>query len=236
MQSRGINVNETSVPQFDFHLIVHGGNKQSVREKITTHLNVSDDAEFYQTWTNVAMLRRLRFLFSGGVESAMGLFEVVCMFAVLVLTLILFFFWQTIVFAIVLLVLAVFSGGAALKYVKGTYLGTNASDVDFDSLEQLTIELTQLGGFVYVNTDASDSELGPVTRTASRNAKLFRSGISLALLIATVFLIYEVVYRILLHVWSTDILILAIFGLLFLASIVVMDMGVILNHRLKKSI
>ncbi len=51
-------------------------------------------------------------------ESAGGITEIVCMFAVLLLLLALFAFWQLVIAIIVLVVMALFSGGAALKYLR----------------------------------------------------------------------------------------------------------------------
>lgn len=229
-------MNEKAAPQYDFRMIVYGGNRQTVREKFEFHLGLSDEIEFYQTWISVAMMRRLGFLFEGGVESAMGVFEIVCMFAILFLVLAIFVFWQVIILFIVLLVLSILSGGAAMKYTKATYYGAYGKNIDISQLEGLVKDLLQAGAFVYISADAFKNEFGPITRNASRNATLFRCGISLALFIATVFLIIEVAYRLIYGSWSYNILPLLAFGILFLTGIILLDTGVMLNYQLKKSV
>ena len=98
---------------------VYGGKKKEVFDSIKRHLGVSEETELYHTWINVSAMKRLAFLFEGGVESAGGITEIVCMFAVLLLLLALFAFWQLVIAIIVLVVMALFSGGAALKYLRG---------------------------------------------------------------------------------------------------------------------
>ncbi len=228
-------MNENAAPQYDFRMIAYGGNKQTVREKFELYLGISNDTEFYQTWISVAMMRRLGFLFEGGVESAMGVFEIVCMFAILVLFIAIFVFWQIVIFFIVLVVLAIFSGGASLKYTKATFYGAYVNNIDSTNLEALVKDLIQTGCFVFIDSKSFKTKFSPITKKATRNASLFRTGISLALFTATAFLIVEVAYRLVYGSWSYNVLPLLVFGILFLISIVILDTGVALNYRLQKS-
>ena len=77
---------------------VFGGKKDIVQESLNKHLDSGDDPHLYNTWVNISAMRRLGFLFVGGVESAGGIFDILCMFSVLAIILGVFVFWQVIVF------------------------------------------------------------------------------------------------------------------------------------------
>lgn len=83
---------------------------------------------------NVGALKRLTFLFEGGVESAGGLIGLVIMFILLGVVLIAFAIWQIVIFFIVIAALTLFSGGAALKYLKCTYLTVPSSYLTNENL------------------------------------------------------------------------------------------------------
>jgi len=215
---------------------VYGGKKKEVFESIDRHLGVSEEAELYHTWVNVSAMKRLAFLFEGGVESAGGVIEIVCMFVVLLLLLVLFAFWQLVIFFVVLVVMALFSGGAALKYLRGTYLSVPLDSVDPDAVEQLTKEQVTAGRFVNVVIDNAEKNIGSISASSAKATRLFKTGIHIALLVATLFLVFEVAFRFLTEQWALDTVILSIFGCAFLFGIALMDGGVILRYKLSKKL
>ncbi len=215
---------------------VYGGKKKEVFESIERHLEVSEEAELYHTWVNVSAMKRLAVLFEGGVESAGGIIEIVCMFAVLLLLLALFAFWQLVIAIIVLAVMALFSGGAALKYLRGTFLSVPLDGVDFDAVEQLTKEQVIAGRFVNVTVDNAEKTIGPIASSSSKATWLFKTGIHIALIIATLFLVLEVAFRFLTDRWAFDATILLIFGWAFFFGIALMDGGVVLRYQLGKKL
>ena len=215
---------------------VYGGKKKEVFESIERHLGVSEKAELYHTWVNISAMKRLAFLFQGGVESAGGIVEIVCMFAVLVLLLALFAFWQLVIAIIVLVVLALFSGGAALKYLRGTFFSVPLDGVDLDAVEQLTKEQVIAGRFVNVAIDNAEKNIGPIASSSSKATRLFKTGIHVALLTATLFLVLEVAFRFLTEQWAFDVMILLIFGGAFFLGIALMDGGVVLRYQLGKKL
>ncbi|MHA1480129.1 MAG: hypothetical protein ACTSQZ_01730 [Candidatus Thorarchaeota archaeon] len=213
---------------------VFGGNKDEVQETLKTHLG-EEDSHLYQTWVNVAVMRRLGFLFVGGVESSGGLFDVLCLIAVIAAVLGVFIFWQVIVFFIVMIVLIIFSGGAAFKYFKGSFIEADATKLDSTKLESFVEEMVTSGYFVLTRSEEG-YDPGPITKQASTATGIFRGGIHFALLIATIFLIVEVVHWFLLSGWLTDIPILGLFGAGFLMGIAIMDLGVLLRRQLHKKL
>jgi len=215
---------------------VYGGKKKEVFESIERHLGASEEAELYHTWVNVSAMRRLAFLFEGGVESAGGIIEIVCMFAVLLLLLALFAFWQLVVAIFVLVVLALFSGGAALKYLRGTFLSVPLDGIDLNAVEQLTKEQVTAGQFVNVAIDNAEKNIGPIALASSKATRLFKTGIHIALLTATLFLVLEIAFRLLTEGWAFDAIILLVFGWAFFLGIALMDGGVVLRYRLSKKL
>jgi hypothetical protein len=215
---------------------VYGGKKKEVFESIERHLGVSEETELYHTWVNVSAMKRLAFLFEGGVESAGGIIEIVCMFAVLVLLLALFAFWQLVVFFAVLVVMALFSGGVALKYLRGTFFSALLDGVNLDAVEQLTKEQVTAGRFVSVVIDNAEKNIGPISSSASKATRLFKTGIHIALLTATLFLVLEVAFRFLTEQWTFDAMVLLIFGWAFFFGIALMDGGIVLRYQLSKKL
>ncbi len=228
------SVNADSQPLL--RVSVYGGKKQEVFESIERHLGVNEEAELYHTWVNVSAMKRLAFLFQGGVESAGGIVEIVCMFAVLILFLALFAFWQLVIAMIVLIVMALFSGGAALKYLRGTFLSVPLDGVDLDAVAQLTKEQVIAGRFVKVAIDNAEKNIGPIAIASSKATRLFKTGIHIALLTATLFLVLEVVFRFLATQWAFDAVIFLVFGWAFFFGIALMDGGVVLRYQLSKKL
>ncbi len=214
---------------------VYGGREDEVGQMYRRHLEVSQDDSVYQTWVNLSLMRRLVFLFRGGVESTGGLVEILCMFAVVGLVLALFALYQLVVFFAVILVLTVFSGGAAVKYVRGTFLVTQAGRLDDDGLEALSQECLKAGHFISVRVPR-DRVLPPLTRRADRATFLFRTGVNQALAVATLFLVVEAVARLLTGQWLLDLGVLLIFAAGFASSVVVMDAGVVARWRLAQKV
>jgi hypothetical protein len=227
----------------DLHITVYGGNKEEVKESINTHLGA--DTKFYQTWITLSVLKRLGFLFEGGVESSGSLSGVVCMFIMVIAIFALFFFWQIIVFFIVLAILALFSGGTALRFLGGTFIEAQSETMDFSNLESFAQDQVEAGRFVKVKCKAKDVEMGPITSRASAVTDIFELGIWLSLGIATLFLIFQVVYWLFNGHWISglnvdtalqEIYLLTVFGLAFLVGIIVMDVGVLKRGQLETQI
>ena len=224
----------------DLHITIYGGNKEEVKESIETHLGA--DIKFYQTWITLSILKRLGFVFEGGVESSGSLTGVVCMFIMVIAIFALFFFWQIIVFFIVLAVLALFSGGAALRYLRGTFIEAQSEKMDFSKIESFTRDQVEAGRFVKVNCKTENVEIGHITSKASSITSMFEMGIWLSLGIATLFLVFQAIYWLFyghfisgLNVDTAvqEIFTLAVFGLAFLVGIVIMDFGVIKRDQLE---
>ncbi len=215
---------------------IYGGKKKEVFESIERHLGVSEEGELYHTWVNVSAMKRLAFLFEGGVESAGGIIEIVCMFVVLVLLIALFAFWQIVIAIIVLIVMALFSGGAALKYLRGTFLSVPLDGADLDAVEQLTKEQVTAGRFVNVAIDNAEKNIGPIALASSKATRLFKTGLHIALLTATLFLVLEVAFRFFADQWAFDAMILLVFGWAFFFGIALMDGGVVLRYQLSKKL
>ena len=217
-------------PEPKITISIYGGKKDEVMDSVSQHLAPDEEASVYETWINVRALRSLGFLFVGGVESAGGLFEVVCMFVVLAVILALFVLWNLIVFFLVLVVLAVLSGGRAIKYMRGTFIEADVSKIDTTGLDAF-VKAEVIKGR-YIEAKAEDTErFGEITRTASSMTRLFRLGINWAMIVATAFLIFELVYRFFTLTWSTDFWFLLFFGITFLVGVVVMDIGILKLRR-----
>ncbi|MHA1637487.1 MAG: hypothetical protein ACTSUB_05675 [Candidatus Thorarchaeota archaeon] len=216
---------------------IFGGKKEIVEESLNTQLGDEGDAHMYNTWVNVSAMRRLGFLFVGGVESAGGVFDILCMFSVLAIILGVFVFWQVIVFFAVMVVLIIFSGGAAFKFVKGTYIEADAAKFNSTKLESFVEKQISEGYFVLTRSESGYNP-GPITKQSTTATGIFRLGIHLSLIVATIFLIVELVYWWLSSFtsWLTDIPILIIFGAGFLIGIAIMDLGVILRRQLSKKL
>jgi ABC-type multidrug transport system fused ATPase/permease subunit len=224
----------------DLRITIYGGKREEVKESIDTHLG--SDTKFYQTWITLSVLKRLGFVFEGGVESSGSLTGVVCMFILIIVIFAVFFFWQFIVFFIVIGVLALFSGGAALRYLRGTFIESQTKTSDFSKLETFAQEQIEAGRFVKVDCDIQDTELGPIAKKATSTTGIFELGIWLSLLIATLFLVFQVIYWVINGHWISglnpesalqEIYFLSLFGLAFLLSIIIMDIGVLKRGQLE---
>jgi hypothetical protein len=217
----------------DLFVSVFGGKKDDVSEALQKH--IGEDAHYYQTWVNVSVMRRLGFLFVGGVESAGGIFDILCVFTVIAAVLAIFVFWQVIVMIAVLAVLGVLSGGAAFKFLRGTFIEAASAKLPSDKLESFVVDQLMSGNFVQVRAP-KEYDLLYVTQQSTATTKVFRRGIYFALFIATIFMIFELAYYILFQAWMTNLAVLALFGSGFLIGICVMDLGVLLRRQLAKKV
>lgn len=227
---------KSRLSESDVKIAIYGGRLSEVEESVKAHLVTSNETEIYHTWVNVAAMKRLGFLFSGGVESAGGVVEIIWMFAVMLAILALFFIWNLLVFVVVILVLAVFSGGAALKYLRGTFVSLPLEKAGADRLDAFTTDQLVRGHFVSVKSKKKELSLGQACASSNRATTVFKAGIHLSLAIATLLIIVELLYRFVTAIWVTDLLVLAFFGLAFLIGIVFMDAGTIMRYRLAKRI
>ncbi|MCK4566897.1 MAG: hypothetical protein KAU48_06270, partial [Candidatus Thorarchaeota archaeon] len=102
-------------------ITIYGGKKDDVGESAKNILGISD-RDYYGTWISMGIMQRLGFLFDGGLESAGGLGEIVCMFALLIAILALFALWSVAIVFVVIAVLTLLSGGAAYKFIRAVYI------------------------------------------------------------------------------------------------------------------
>jgi len=217
----------------DLYISVFGGKKDDVSDALQQ--NLGEDPHYFQTWVNVSIMRRLGFLFVGGVESAGGVFDVLCVLAVVAAVLAIFLFWQVVVMLLVIVVLAIFSGGAAFKFLRGTFIEAVAEKIPSDKLDAFVVDQVVGGNFVQVRAP-KDYEFNYATKQSSSVTKMFRGGIYFALFIATIFMILEVVYYVIYQMWMTNLDVLILFGAGFLIGIAVMDLGVLLRRQLAKKV
>jgi hypothetical protein len=224
----------------DFRITVYGGKRKDVKDSIDTHLG--SDTNFYQTWITLSMLKRLGFVFEGGVESSITLEGVICMFISVIAIFSLFFFWQFIIFFIVIAVLALFSGGAALRYMRGTFIESQTKDMDLSKVETFALAQIEAGRFIKVESDVKETEIGPIARKSTSVTNMFELGIWLSLAIATLFLIFQVVHWLVNGHWISglnvdtalqEIYFLIAFGLAFLLGIIIMDIAVLKRGQLE---
>jgi hypothetical protein len=227
---------EDSVPPAS--ITIFGGKKSDVSQAVMDTLQV-EKSDYYQTWLSLGVMKRLGFLFEGGVESAGGIGEILCMFIVLFLTLAMFFFWQLAALAIIAVVLAIFSGGDAVKFVRATYVTAPLESLDPGNIEAFVEQQTMLGRYVQIHGDAQRG----IIASSSNAAYLFKRGIHFSLLVATSFIVVEVIYWLFNRHWLSGLdpinrpgewPVLLVFALLFLTGIIVMDIGVILRVRLRR--
>lgn len=221
---------------------VYGGKRNEVKESIERNLVLTDES-FYQTWLSINVMKQLSFLFEGGVESSGGIIEMIIMFVFVAIILAAFAFWQVVVFIIVILVLAIFSGGASFKFMRGTFIEADHTKIDIGKLDAFVREEVQKGRFVKVESKAVETSLSDFIKQSTRATRMFRNGIKISLVISTLFLIVEIVYRFLTNHWltgmnpvtgPTELLVLIGFGLVFLLGIIAMDIGVLMRRRLSK--
>ncbi|MHA2026749.1 MAG: hypothetical protein ACW98U_12685 [Candidatus Thorarchaeota archaeon] len=225
-------------------IAIFGGKRSEVQESIERNLELKED-EFYQTWLSINVMKQLGFMFGGGVESSGGIIEMIIMFVFVALVLAVFAFWQVVIFMLVLLVLALFSGGAAFKFVKGTFIDADHTKIDLVKLDNFVKEQVLAGHFVKVESLPVKDKLGETTKVASHATTVFRRGIKLSMIVATLILIIEVVYYYFTNHWLSglnpvtgelEIIVLYCFGLAFLLGILIMNMGVFMRRSLSKSL
>lgn len=223
---------------------VYGGKRDDVKESIERNLELTDES-FYQTWLSVNVMKQLSFLFEGGVESSGGIVEMIVMFILVAIIFAAFALWQVVIFIIVILVLAIFSGGASFKFVRGTFIEADHTKIDLAKLDNFVKEQIKEGRFVKVESLAAQASFSDFTKRATRATRVFRDGIKISLVISTLFLIMEVAYRFFVGYWltgmnpitgSTELIVLIVFGLLFLIGIIAMDVGVLMRRNLSKSL
>jgi hypothetical protein len=218
----------------DLFVTVYGEKKEEVLDSLTSHLG-EEDTHHYHTWVNVSALRRIGFLFEGGVESAGGIFDILCLITIIAAVVMVALFWNLVVYVAVILVLGVFSGGAAFKFLKGTYIEADSSKITSDKLEAFVVD--QVAGGAFVNVKAQDGyDLKEISRQSKTATKIFKAGIYFALLIATLFMIFEVAWYLLYMTWMTELWALALFGSGFVVGIAIMDLGVLLRRQLGKRV
>ncbi len=242
MSTQDKSSTQTDIPRTS--ITIYGGKEEEVAIDAKSILGIADD-EYYSTWLSMGIMRRLGFLFEGGVESAGGLAEIVCVFALIVVVLAMFAFWSVAVVFIVVIVLTILSGGAAYKFLRAAYITAPISSMTSSAIDEFVAGQLVKGRFVKIEDKAVCKSLNEVTQRASTASNAFRRGIQFALLIATVFLITEVTYFLLNQHWLSglnvatadfEILVLTIFGILFLLGVIIMDIGVFLRRQVAKSL
>jgi len=222
-------------------ITIYGGKKDDVGNDAKSILGIAEK-EYYGTWLSMGIMQRLSFLFDGGVESAGGLGEIVCVFAIIIAVLTMFAFWSVAVVFITVVILTLLSGGAAYKFIRAVYITAPLSNMETSKIDEFVAKQLAQGRFVKIE---STVDMNKLTQSASKASTAFRRGIQFALLIATIFLITEVIYFLMNQHWLSglnvvtadfEILVLTIFGLLFLVGVILMDVGVLLRRRIAKSI
>jgi len=238
MSSEGNNTSDDKViPKTS--ITVYGGKKDDVVKTITETLGLSND-DYYSTWISLGVMRRLGFLFEGGVESAGSVCGLIAMFIVLVAALALFALWQIAVVFIVIAVLTLLSGGAAFKFLRATFITKPLSEINLSNVEEFVRIQISEGHFVRLEDKRALGNLSRVTQNSSRATLLFRTGIQFSLLVATVFLFLEVFYWYMTGHWlsglnpvtgPTETILLVNFAFLFLVAVILMDLGVLMRYR-----
>jgi len=241
-----MSTQDTSSKKTDFpptSITIYGGKKDEVGASAKRHLGISDD-DYYGTWLNLGVMRRLGFLFEGSVESAGGLAEILCVFGVLIIILALFTLWNIAVVFLVVLILTILSGGAAIKFMRALYITAPLDRMDANQINEFIAEQIASGRFVRIEGTHASEEMSELTQKTSTATLMFRTGIQFALLVATVFLIIQVIYYFMMNHWISglneatkvlEIQVLIFFGLLFLVGVILMDVGVLLRRRAAKS-
>ena len=242
MSTQDENSNSSDVPQTS--ITIYGGKMDEVGESVKNILGISD-SDYYGTWISMGIMQRLGFLMDGGLESAGGMAEIVCMFAILIAILALFALWSVAIVFIVIAVLTLLSGGAAYKFIRAVYITASISNMGSSKIDEfVATQLTQ-GRFVRIEDSDALKTMSAVTQKASSATLTFKRGIQFTLLIATIFLITEVIYFFMMGHWLSglnvataefEILVLSCFGILFLVGVLVMDIGVVLRRRTARGI
>ncbi|MFX0055908.1 MAG: hypothetical protein ACFFAX_03480 [Promethearchaeota archaeon] len=227
---------QSEADAYTVNITVHGGKKEDVESSVKEHLVESEDVDMYQTWVNVAALRRIGLMFQGGVEASGAITDLLCLITVIGAVLMIFVFWQVVVFFAVILVLTLLSGGSALKYLRGTYITAEAAKINSSRLEQFVIDQLRSGNFVGINDKEKAIQPGPLTKRSNQAKFAFTTGIYISLGVATVFLIEEVLYWWFFQTWWPPLEFLLVLGIGFLIGVFAMDLGVILRWRAAKSL
>ncbi len=225
---------ETDIEEPDVFISVYGGKKDEVDKSFKRNLNIQG-AHSYHTWISVSLLKRFGNFFSGSVESAAGVTDMLLVIAAAAIIVGFFFLWQFVIFFIVIFVLTLFSGGVVLKFVKGTFIETRSSELDPSSFDTFVQEQIKNGCFVNLRVP-TDYSTKPFTGRAVRATKLFTGGIYLSLLVATLFTVMELLSFIFFQSWLTDVAILAAYGLSFLAGVFVMDIGILYRRHITSTL
>ncbi|TFG96994.1 hypothetical protein E4H12_09765 [Candidatus Thorarchaeota archaeon] len=222
-------------------ITIYGGKKDDVGNDAKSILGIAED-DYYGTWLSMGIMRRLGFLTEGGVESAGGLGEIVCVFAIIIAVLAMFAFWNVVVVFIAVIVLTLLSGGAAYKFIRAVYITAPISNMETSKIEEFVSKQLTKGRFVKIE---SETEMSAIARSSSKASTAFQRGIQFALFIATIFLITEVIYFLMNQHWLSglnvatadfEIMVLIVFGVLFLIGVIVMDIGVLLKRNAAKRI
>lgn len=221
---------------YNVNITVHGGKKEEVEASVKENLVGQEEVGLYQTWVNVAALRRIGSLFQGGAEASGAITDLLCLITVIIAILMIFVFWQVVVFFSVIIVLALLSGGSALKYLRGTFITAEAAKISPDRLEQFVKDQLSSGNFVGIRDPKKAVNIGPITKRSNRAMFSFTTGIYVALAVATLFLIMEVLYWYLYQSWWPPLMFLLTFGVGFLLGVFFMDLGVIMRWRAAKSL
>ncbi len=242
MSTQDENSDSSDVPQTS--ITIYGGKKDEVGESAKNILEISD-RDYYGTWISMGIMQRLGFLFEGGVESAGGMAELVCMFAVLIAILALFALWSVAIVFLVIAVLTLLSGGAAYKFIRVVYITAPISNMESSKIDEFVVTQLTLGRFVRIEDSDASKTMSAVTKKASTATLTFKRGIQFALLIATIFLITEVIYFFMMGHWLSglnvataefEIQVLTCYGILFLVGVILTDIGVLLRRRIAKSV
>ena len=156
-----------------------------------------------------------------------------------------FALWNIAVVFLVVFVLTILSGGAALKFVRAVYITAPLPDLDKDQVNEFVTEQVSMGRFVRVEDSNASKKMSALTQRASTATLIFKTGVQFALLVATVFLIIEVIYYFMMNHWLSglnavtqvlEVQVLTYFGLLFLFGVILMDVGVLLRSRAARSL
>ncbi|MHA2046113.1 MAG: hypothetical protein ACW99G_15080, partial [Candidatus Thorarchaeota archaeon] len=131
------------------------------------------------------------------------------------------------------------------KFIKGTFIEVDHSKIDLVKLDNFVKEQILAGHFVKVKSDAVQDQLATTTKDATHATTVFRRGINLAMIVATLILFIEALYYGLMGHWLSglnpgtaelEIIVLYCFGLAFLLGILFMNFGVLLRRSLSKSL
>ncbi len=230
---------ETSDASTWINLAVYGRGKDEITGSIEKHFGMPLSLQADHTWVGVKDAKKAMKVTSKGMsESFAAVIDILCIIIMLaaVVLIALFILVEGILFIIVIAVLTIFSGGAALKYTRVTYISANMYEIGIEEVEAFFKAQTLEGRFVRAKATDPELKFKPITSKATRASQLFRIGIMASLVVATIFLILEAAYRIIYGNWYTEIIVLAEFGLAFLAGIILTDIGALLRRRLQSGI